>query len=66
MKKNNTDYIVLEAYMYDENGNVLKKVDGEGYKAANIQGESLTVGDVIKNAYGIEYTYNLANQLENR
>lgn len=47
--------IVIEAYAYDENGNVIKKVDGEAYNKA---------GGSIDNAYGIEYTYNLANQLK--
>ncbi len=47
--------IVIEAYAYDENGNVTKKVDGEAYNKA---------GGSIDNAYGIEYTYNLASQVK--
>ncbi|MFZ5988353.1 MAG: S8 family serine peptidase, partial [Bacillota bacterium] len=46
--------IVIEAYTYDENGNVKKKVDGEAYSKASS----------IDAAYGVEYTYNLSNQVE--
>lgn len=64
----NTRFIVTEAYKYDENGNVLKKVDGESYEKAYdsaVNGKkSVAVGDLIDSAYGIEYTYNLANQVQ--
>ena len=61
-------YIVIEAYKYDANGNVIKKVDGEAYNkafdnAVNQQ-SSVAVEALIDDAYGVEYTYNLANQLE--
>jgi|GEM_PF-641979 len=63
-----TKYIILEAYKYDENGNVLKKVDAEGYNKAYddaVASEgSVAVEDLIDSAYGVEYSYNLANGLE--
>ncbi|WP_027622832.1 Kelch repeat-containing protein [Acetivibrio clariflavus] len=64
----NERYIVIEAYKYDANGNVIKKVDGEAYNKAYEdavnQQKSVAVEDLINDAYGVEYTYNLANQLE--
>ena len=64
----NKRYIVIEAYKYDANGNVLKKVDGEAYNKAfdsAVTGKkSVVVEALIDSAYGVEYTYNLANKLE--
>ena len=57
-----TRYIVIEAYKYDANGNVLKKVDGEAYN--KVYDSTVAVEDLINSAYGVEYSYNLANQLE--
>ncbi|AEV68149.1 Kelch repeat-containing protein [Acetivibrio clariflavus] len=61
-------YIVIEAYKYDANGNVIKKVDGEAYNKAYenavTQQKSVAIEAIINDAYGVEYTYNLANQLE--
>ncbi len=57
-----TRYIVIEAYKYDANGNVLKKVDGEAYN--KVYDSAVAVKDLIDSAYGVEYSYNLANQLE--
>lgn len=61
-----TQNIVLEAYQYDENGNVKKKIDGESYKKTASSKTNPTIDEVINdpNTYGVEYTYNLANMVE--
>ena len=47
---------------------MIKKVDGEAYNQAYDnavnQQKSVAVEALINDAYGVEYTYNLANQLE--
>lgn len=51
--------LVVKAYKYDNNGNVIKELDGEGYKS----GSGTTADDFINSGYGVVNTYNLANQL---
>ncbi|MFC5404398.1 S8 family serine peptidase, partial [Cohnella soli] len=48
---------VTKAYAYDENGNIVKELDGEGYAAGT--GASLSAR--IQSGYGTEMTYNAAN-----
>lgn len=49
--------LVTQAIAYDANGNIVKKLDGEGYLA----GTGSTVEARIKSGYGVETTYNAAN-----
>ncbi|QTH45393.1 S8 family serine peptidase [Cohnella sp. LGH] len=49
--------LVTRAYLYDENGNVVKELDGEGY----LSGTGKTVQARIQSGYGTETTYNAAN-----
>ncbi|NLD50835.1 MAG: RHS repeat protein [Clostridiaceae bacterium] len=58
--QNLADEFVTEAYLYDENGNLIKKVDGEAFSKAG----GATADDKISNAYGVKYGYTLANQLQ--
>jgi len=51
--------ITSEAYKYDNNGNVLKELDALGYEA----GSGSTVDQKIDSGYGVEKTYNYANQV---
>lgn len=51
--------IITKAYKYDNNGNVIKELDGEGYK----YGVGTSVDDFINSGYGTEYQYNLANKV---
>ncbi|MFE5319172.1 RHS repeat-associated core domain-containing protein [Paenibacillus sp. NPDC056579] len=44
---------VIQLQLYDENGNVVKKVDAKGYQSANSDDER----------YGMVYEYDLANRL---
>jgi len=48
---------VTKAYRYDENGNVVKELSGEGYKT----GVGATADTRIDSGYGIETRYNAAN-----
>lgn len=54
-----TSDMAIKAYKYDISGNVIKEVDGEGYRRAF----GMNIDDKISAAYGKEYTYNLQNQL---
>ncbi|MTI48638.1 MAG: RHS repeat protein, partial [Firmicutes bacterium] len=49
----NDDEEVISKRIFDANGNVIKEMDRKGYLSANIDEER----------YGIQYTYNLANQV---
>lgn len=48
---------VTKAYAYDENGNVIKELDGEGYKA----GTGTSIAGRIASGYGLVRSYNAAN-----
>ncbi|MCM3134249.1 S8 family serine peptidase [Paenibacillus polysaccharolyticus] len=48
---------VSRAYVYDENGNVIKELDGEGYKA----GTGTNITGRAASGYGLIRTYNAAN-----
>ncbi|USB32579.1 S8 family serine peptidase [Paenibacillus sp. YPG26] len=50
---------VAKAYLYDENGNVTKELDGEGYAA----GVGTTSAAKIQSGYGLINNYNAANLL---
>ena len=50
---------VAEAYKYDNNGNVVKKLDSLGYEA----GTGVYADDKINSGYGTQMTYNYANLL---
>ncbi|THF81684.1 S8 family serine peptidase [Cohnella fermenti] len=50
---------VTQAFKYDENGNVIKKLDGEGYLA----GTGTTIDARIQSGYGTILSYNAANLL---
>lgn len=52
--------LVSKAYKYDQNGNVIKELDGEGYNS----GTGTTLDSKISTGYGTQNTYNLAGQLE--
>ncbi|GBG07986.1 RHS repeat-associated core domain-containing protein [Paenibacillus agaridevorans] len=49
--------LVTKAYAYDENGNVIKELSGEGYAF----GTGKTIDERIQNGYGTRTTYNAAN-----
>ena len=53
-------YIMTKVYKYDLNGNLIKEVDGEGYKSVT----GITIDEKASKAYGIERTYNQAGLLE--
>jgi RHS repeat-associated protein len=50
---------VTKAYQYDNNGNVVKQLDGEGYR----YGVGTTVDARIASGYGIETRYDLSNHV---
>jgi YD repeat-containing protein len=50
---------VTRAYKYDAEGNIIKELDGEGYKS----GDGTAVELRIETGYGTEYTYNPGGKL---
>lgn len=52
--------IVLKAYEYDNNGNLIKELDALGYEA----GTGYDTDSKIKSGYGTVYTYTLDNRVE--
>ncbi|MCT4596985.1 MAG: S8 family serine peptidase, partial [Vallitalea sp.] len=50
---------IKKAFQYDNNGNKIKELDGEGYA----RGSGDNIKDHIITGYGTKYTYNLANQM---
>ena len=52
--------LVTAAYKYDKNGNLIKELDGEGYR----YGVGTTLEEKISSGYGTEKTYNQAGLLE--
>ena len=59
------NYYISAYYVYDERGNVTKKVSGEGYteKTIIIEGNSVSVPDE-HNSKGDKYTYDYADRLK--
>jgi YD repeat-containing protein len=51
--------LIQKAYKYDNNGNVIKELDGLGYEA----GTGSDADTKINTGYGTTYTYNLANKV---
>lgn len=49
--------LATKAYEYDENGNVVKELSGEGYAF----GTGKTIDERIQNGYGTRFAYNAAN-----
>jgi len=51
--------LVYKAYKYDNNGNVIKELNGEGYK----NGIGTSADEKINSGFGTENKYDLANRL---